>query len=200
MNSETIINQILKEKEIFLKQFNEKKRFDKETGDYWKFLNSEDSSAAFLLFFLSSIIISIISGCAVAKFFPEIKNIIDGLLIFPLAIFLGILTTFTINKTISRFIFNKLYKNRNQNDIINKLFTDYFYKTNISDEVHNMLKIYLSDSDYLSFVKRGLTYKNAYNTLNEIIESEKILSAKRNVFLTPEEIKKYQLTEITLNN
>lgn len=63
-----------------------------------------------------------------------------------------------------------------------------------------MLKIYLSDSDYLSFVKRGLTYKNAYNTLNEIIESEKILSAKRNVFLTPEEIKKYQLTEITLNN
>lgn len=200
MNSETIINQILKEKEIFLKQFNEKKRFDKETGDYLKFLNSEDSSAAFLLFFLSSIIISIISGCAVAKFFPEIKNIIDGLLIFPLAIFLGILTTFTINKTISRFIFNKLYKNRNQNDIINKLFTDYFYKTNISDEVHNMLKIYLSDSDYLSFVKRGLTYKNAYNTLNEIIESEKILSAKRNVFLTPEEIKKYQLTEITLNN
>ncbi len=200
MNAENIINQILKEKEIFLKQFNEKKRFDKETGDYLKFLNSEDSSAAFLLFFLSSIIISIISGCAVAKFFPEIKNIIDGLLIFPLAIFLGILTTFTINKTISRFIFNKLYKNKNQNDIINKLFTDYFYKTNISDEVHNMLKIYLSDSDYLSFVKRGMTYKNAYNTLNEIIESEKILSAKRNVFLTPEEIKKYQLTEITLNN
>lgn len=196
MNAENIINQILKEKKIFLKQFNEKKRFDKETGDYLKFLNSEDSSAAFLLFFLSSIIISIISGCAVAKFFPEIKNIIDGLLIFPLAIFLGILTTFTINKTISRFIFNKLYKNKNQNDIINKLFTDYFYKTNISDEVHNMLKIYLSDSDYLSFVKRGMTYKNAYNTLTEIIESEKILSAKRNVFLTPEEIKKYQYISI----
>ena len=146
MNAENIINQILKEKEIFLKQFNEKKRFDKETRSYLIFLNSEDSSAAFLLFFLSSIIISVISGCAVAKFFPEIKNIIDGLLIFPLAMFLGILIVFAINKTISRFIFNKLYKNRNQNDIINKLFTDHFYKTNISDEVHNILKIYLSDS------------------------------------------------------
>ena len=55
-----------------------------------------------------------------------------------------------------------------------------------------MLKVYLSDDDYVRLVKKGITYKNAYNILNEIIENEKIVANKREVFLTPEEIKKYK--------
>ena len=49
MNAENIINQISKEKESFLEQFNEKKRFDKETKDYFNFLSSDDGAAAFVL-------------------------------------------------------------------------------------------------------------------------------------------------------
>ena len=52
MNAENIINQISKEKESFLDQFNEKKRFDKETRDYCDFLSSDDGAAAFVLFFM----------------------------------------------------------------------------------------------------------------------------------------------------
>lgn len=192
MNAENIINQISKEKESFLDQFNEKKRFDKETRDYCNFLSSDDGAAAFVLFFISFIIMSVISVFILTYLFPEIKNIFDGLFLFSLSVFLGGFSVFIVNKIISRFIFNKLYKNRNQNNIINKLFEPYFYKKDISDEIHNMLKVYLSDDDYVRLVKKGITYKNAYNILNEIIENEKIIANKREVFLTPEEIKKYK--------
>ena len=180
MNAENIINQISKEKESFLEQFNEKKRFDKETKDYFNFLSSDDGAAAFVLCFMSSMVIS------------AIKNILDGFFIFPLSICFGVLIVFTVNKSISRLIFNRLYNNRDKNNIISKLFKPYFHKANISDEIHNMLKVYLSDDDYVHLVKKGLTYKNAYHILNEIVENEKIIANKREVFLTPEEIKKYQ--------
>lgn len=192
MNAENIINQISKEKECFLEQFNEKKRFDKETRDYFDFLSSDDGAAAFVLFFMSSMVISAISGITLSHLFPVIKDILDGFFIFPLSICLGVLIVFTVNKSISRLIFNRLYNNRDKNNIISKLFKPYFYKGDISDEIHNMLKVYLSDDDYVHLVKKGLTYKNAYHILNEIIENEKIIANKREVFLTPEEIKKYK--------
>jgi len=198
MNAENILSQILKEKESFLEQFNEKKRFDKETRNYFNFL--EDGAAAFTLCFMSSVIMSGISGITLDLLFPAIKNILGGLFIFPLSICLGVFIVFTVNKSISRLVFNILYNNKGKNDIINKLFQPYFYKANISDEIHNMLKVYLSDTDYIHLVKKGLTYENAGNILNEIIDNEKIIKNKREVFLTPEEIRKYQLTEITLNN
>jgi len=192
MNAENIINQISKEKESFLDQFNEKKRFDKETRDYFDFLSSDDGAAAFVLCFMSSMVISAISGITLAHLFPAIKDILDGFFIFPLSICFGVLIVFTVNKSISRLIFNRLYNNRDKNNIISKLFKSYFYKANISDEIHNMLKVYLSDDDYVHLVKKGITYKNAYSILNEIVENEKIIANKREVFLTPEEIKKYQ--------
>lgn len=192
MNAENIINQISKEKESFLEQFNEKKRFDKETRDYLNFLSSDDVATVFVLCFISSIIMLGISVFILTYLFPEIKNIFHGFFLFSLAIFSGGYSVFIINKSISRFIFNKFYNNRDNNDIINTLFQPYFYKTNISDDIHNMLKVYLSDDNYVRLVKKGLNYKNAYRVLNEIVENEKIIANKREVFLTPEEIKKYQ--------
>lgn len=196
MNAYNIINEILEEEKFFLNQFNEKKWFDEKTIDYFNFLNSENQAMAFFLCIISTMITSIISFFTLANFFPENKNILDGLFLFSLAAFIGMLIVFVLNKSISRFVFNRLYKNRNKNNIMNKLFQRYFYKENISDEIHNMLKVYLSDDDYVRLVKKGLTYKNASHFLNEIIKNEKIIANKREVFLTPEEIKKYQYINI----
>lgn len=195
MNADSIINKILEEETIFLNQFNEKKHFSKEANSRSKFLNSEETSIYFIFFFMLSIFTSLIIFYTLISSLPEIKDFSDdsvGFLLLFLSVFSGCFTTFVIEKTISRWHFNKLYKNRNKNNIIKKLFKHIFYDKQISDEIHNMLKVYLSDEDYINLVKKGITYKNTSLFLNEIIQNKKIIANKREVFLTPEEIKKYQ--------
>lgn len=197
MNANNIINKILEEETIFLDQFNEKKHFSKEVNSKSKFLHSDETSIYFLFYSTLSIVTSLIIFYTLISFFPEIEisKISDsfiGLSSLILSIFSGCFTTFVIEKTISRWYFNKLYKNRNKNNIIKKLFKHIFYDKQISDEIHNMLKVYLSDDDYINLVKKGITYKNTSLFLNEIIQNKKIIANKREVFLTPEEIKKYQ--------
>lgn len=195
MNADEIIYKILDDKNAFLDKYHNKEYFNKSTKHLFDLLSSENCAFITIANFVFFMLISLIIHGFFNAYFPEIKNYTGSLYPF-LLMFSGVFTTLTANKMISRIALNILYKNRAKNNIISRFFKDDFYYQKVSNEVHNMLKVYLSDDDYISLVKKGLSYRNAYNTLTEIIESEKILSAKRNVFLTPEEIKKYQYISI----
>lgn len=195
MNADEIIHKILDDENVFLDKYHNKEYFNKSTKDLFHLLSSGNCALITTGSFVFFMFISIIIHEFLNAYFPEIKSYTGSLYPFFL-MFSGAFTSFTVIKMVSRIALNVLYKNKTKNNIISSFFKEEFYYNKVSNEVHNMLKVYLSDDDYISLVKKGLSYRNAYNTLTEIIESEKILSAKRNVFLTPEEIKKYQYISI----
>lgn len=195
MNADEIIHKILDDENAFLDKYNNKEYFNKSTKHLLDLSSSGTCALITTGCFVFFILISIVIYEVLNAYFPEIKSYTGSLYPFFL-MFSGFFTSFTVIKMVSRIALHVLYKNKTKNNIISRFFKEEFYYNKVSNEVHNMLKVYLSDDDYISLVKKGLNYRNAYNTLTEIIESEKILSAKRNVFLTPEEIKKYQYISI----
>lgn len=205
MNAQTILEAISGEKEKFLAKYDDKAYFDKETSwvldTFNKTKNESNLDTVWLLLIILAAFIgfpaSIILPTITYNFFLNLLGITSSGIEF----FFGIFSyTFFFTslvyvplKTVFRKILNAQYKNRKNNNAISDLFSSDFYKTTISDEIQNMLKVFLPDNTYVELRKgnKEITYGKATSTLLDIIERDHLLDEKREIFLTPEEIKQY---------
>jgi len=205
MNAQTILEAISGEKEKFLAKYDDKAYFDKETSGVLKTFNKIENESNLntvwtLLIILAAFIgfpASIILSTITYNFFLNLLGITSSGMEF----FFGIFSyTFSFTclfyaplKTVFRKILNSQYKNRKNNNAISDLFSSDFYKTTISDEIQNMLKVFLPDNTYVELRKgnKEITYGKARLALLDIIERDSLLDEKREIFLTPDEIKQY---------
>lgn len=198
MNTQTILNAITVEKDKFLAKYEDKAYFKKKAsvfftdfmgrGDKLGPLGTSLTCIAFLFTFFGSIGLS----AYITKQMESLFHINDFLgAIF--CILLVIPLSLAALKISVSSVLKCKYKRRQKNNLIAQLFTDDFYDSEVSPEIKNMLKLLLSEDQYFKLRegKAQITYKDAQAALNSIIERENVMEEKHEVFLSPEEIKKY---------
>lgn len=198
MNAQTILHAINVEKDKFLAKYEDKAYFKKKSSVLFNnFMNSRND-VGLLGNILSSItVLSTFFG----SMFLSIHIIEKMKALFNFDVCLGavvaspfvILFTLAALKITVVSIFKWKYKMRKNNDFIAKFFSDDFYNEEASPEIKNMLKLFLSEDQYFKLRegKAQITYKDAQAVLDSIIERESVIEEKHEVFLSPEEIKKY---------
>lgn len=200
MNAQTILNAITAEKEKFLSQYEDKTYFKKKSSVFFTdFLNKVDRFGSTSLFFILILIIT--SGYLSIPLTFEILEYIKHSFYFtagpaielPLTFFLFLLFIVSSIKIITSSITTWKYYRRSRSNSIEQLFAEDFYDSEVSPEIKNMLKLLLSEDQYFK-LREGrprITYKDAKAALDSIIERENVMEEKHEVFLSPEEIKKY---------
>lgn len=198
MNAQTILNAITAEKEKFLAQYEDKSYFKKKISVLFNNFMNNRNDVGLLGNILSSItVLSTFFG----SMFLSIHIIEKMKALFNFDVVLGafIASPFVILFTLAALkitvisVFKWKYKMRKNNDFIAKFFSDDFYDSEASPEIKNMLKLLLSEDQYFKLRegKPQITYKDAQAALDSIIERESVIEEKHEVFLSPEEIKKY---------
>jgi len=190
MNTNDIIEKINKEHQAFLKPFNEESVFKKETKNPFSMKRNSDAEAlTFCSYFLLSFGLSLLLFLQSYTIFPDFKMTI----IFAVSLLLSFSTLYFVYMSGHRFFINRLYKNKHKNNIISKYFSSRFLVQTISDDVHNIIKLSLSDQDYCSLRngEANITYEQAYSFFIKMKADEKAIIDKKQVFLTAEEIKQY---------
>lgn len=192
MKRQMIIDAISKEKENFLSQFEDKKTFDEKVSLYKAIENDikfNDAVMMFFTFFLSfSFLGSIPSFIVTLNYFDFDNKILTILIILA---FLA--SSYFVPKYLFKMFTNYEYKNRKKNDLINKIFTEEFENKVISPEIHNMLKIFLSEEQYFNLRKgkKEITYKDTQECIDISLEKQMLLQDKQEIFLDHEIIKEY---------
>ena len=198
MNAQTILNAITAEKEKFLTQYEDKSYFKKKISVLFNNFMNNRNDVGLLGNILSSItVLSTFFG----SMFLSIHIIEKMKALFNFDVVLGavIASPFVILFTLAALkitvisVFKWKYKMRKNNDFIAKFFSDDFYDSEASPEIKNMLKLLLSEDQYFKLRegKPQITYKDAQAAIDSIIERESVIEEKHEVFLSPEEIKKY---------
>lgn len=203
MNAQTILDAISNEKNKFLEKYDDHAYFNKETSWITQNLNRAppnlDLSMTLIVVLVSFIglPLAVSSSVITYDFFLHLFGITSSGAQFSFSI-LSLIFCFTSLvyaplKIAFRKLLNAKYKNRKNNNVISDLFSSDFYKIIISDEIQNMLKVFLPDNTYVELRKgnKEITYGKARLALLDIIERDSLLDEKREIFLTPDEIKQY---------
>ena len=200
MNGQTILNAITAEKEKFLAQYEDKSYFKKKSSVFFTdFLNKIDRFGSTSLFFILILIIaggylSVPLSFRILDYIKHSLHFTTGPAIqFPLMLFLCVLFIVGSTKIITSSITTWKYYRRSRSNSIEQLFAEDFYDSEVSPEIKNMLKLLLSEDQYFKLRegKAQITYKDAKAAIDSIIERESVIEEKHEVFLSPEEIKKY---------
>lgn len=200
MNAQTILNAITAEKEKFLAQYEDKAYFKKKSSVFFTdFINKADRFGDTSLFFILILIIaggylSVPLSFRILDYIKHSFHFTAGPAIeFPLILFLCVLFIVGSTKLITSSITTWKYYRRSRSNSIEQLFAEDFYDSEVSLEIKNMLKLLLSEDQYFKLRegKPQITYKDAKAAIDSIIERESVIEEKHEVFLSPEEIKKY---------
>ena len=200
MNGQTILNAITAEKEKFLAQYEDKSYFKKKSSVFFTdFLNKIDRFGSTSLFFILILIIaggylSVPLSFRILDYTKHSPHFTTGPAIqFPLMLFLCVLFIIGSTKIITSSITTWKYYSREKTNSIEQLFAEDFYSSEVSPEIQNMLKLFLPDDSYIELRKgnKEITYGKTRLALLDIIERDSLLDEKREIFLTPDEIKQY---------
>jgi len=194
MNAQTILNAITVEKNKFLAQYEDKAYFKKKSSVFFTDFLSRGEDIGIL-----GSSLAVANGCLaslVSLFFNAHITNLFHINIFLSAIFAAPVTMFIALATLKITVNSVLkwkYNRRKNNDIISELFSKDFYNSEASPEIKNMLKLLLSEDQYFKLRegKAQITYKDAKAAIDSIIERESVMEEQHEVFLSPEEIKKY---------
>lgn len=201
MTAEDILNDLKKEESTFLKQFDDEKTFRKAFANPLQNMLEIKSNIAFddttwgIFFLLMAPLFSFFLSLIILLSFG---NIHDGFLQFSLTAFFYTSSLLSIPQIVKHTLMRK----KDRIGVIKKYLSKSFYKSPIKDEIHNSLKLYLTDEEYYSLRKddQAITYKKAIDIIELNISKEKIAQEKKNISLTAEEIKKYSHNEyVSLN-
>ncbi len=200
MNGQTILSAITAEKEKFLAQYEDKSYFKKKSSVFFTdFFNKTHrfGDAHVILTLILILISGFLSAPLSFKILEYIKYALPLRAGDPIefSIFLFLFVSFILcsTKIITRSITTWKYYSRKKTNSIEQLFAEDFYSSEVSPEIQNMLKLFLPDDSYIELRKRNnkITYKTAELAVQDVIERDALLEEKREVFLTPEEIKQY---------
>lgn len=134
---------------------------------------------------------------------PESDFFYTGFLIIFTVFILTIITPLFLmhffNKFFSRWRFFTTKKDKNKHDkyIKNKI-EPYFNELNISDKLLNILKVELSDEEFIQLMmdNESLKYKDVIKWLDKETKIQNIKELKRSVTLTPEQINEYKMANM----
>lgn len=198
MNAQTIIDAITAEKYKFLEKYEDKAYFKKKSSVFFTDFMGRGDKLGALETSLTCIafLFTIFGSMGLTSYIIKQMESLLHVNIF-LDVIFSVLVSVSLSLAVLKISVSSLlkykYKRRQKNNLMAELFTDDFYNEEASPEIKNMLKLFLSEDQYFTLRegKPQITYKDAQAALDSIMERESVMEEKHEVFLSPEEIKKY---------
>lgn len=190
-----IISEKLKEYEYSF--YREKEKFFMEGDNYFtyiKYVDTKNFATSVLEFQFKGflfVLFFVLNNFIIGSFSWSAWSYLFLLIIIPLT--LTLITFPLIKKAYYKSYLNRVRKNKKERDeLLGLIHQEELFQSMVSDEIHDLLKLYLSNQEYIALRKKGLTYDNTREIIYIKEDEERsrlYLEDKHSVTLDIEQIK-----------